>query len=176
MLKQGRDLEHVDLASGSDKHHERRLLVGGRLHRRADAKELLRVVDGNTSSRAAMQTSPDRTSDPPRADRASLRTALATRPELASSKGAVALPAGLLLGSDSRERLAWALWLSPLPDERSSGAAVGEAVVRRHRARQLEHLAGAKAVARLTIANGPRLEPVPSSAPRGVFFIRPLGC
>jgi hypothetical protein len=49
----------VDLAPAKDEQHERRLLVGERLHRRADAEQLLRVVDADTCFRAATRTSPD---------------------------------------------------------------------------------------------------------------------
>jgi hypothetical protein len=42
-----------------DEQHERRLLVGGRLHRRADAEELSWVIDSGTCFRDATRTSPD---------------------------------------------------------------------------------------------------------------------
>jgi hypothetical protein len=46
------------LALAWDEQHERRLLVGGRLHRRADADELSWVVDAGTCFRDATRTSP----------------------------------------------------------------------------------------------------------------------
>jgi hypothetical protein len=46
-----------------DEQEERRLLVGGRLHRRADAEEPHRAVNAGTCFRAAAQTSPATTSD-----------------------------------------------------------------------------------------------------------------
>jgi hypothetical protein len=49
----------VDLAPAKDEQHERRLLIGERLHRRTDAEQLLRVVDADTCFRAATRTSPD---------------------------------------------------------------------------------------------------------------------
>ena len=39
--------------------HERRLRVGGCLHARADAEELLRLADVETSIRPATRTRPD---------------------------------------------------------------------------------------------------------------------
>jgi hypothetical protein len=51
------------LGNRDEARHTRRLpdrtaLLGERLHRRADAEELLRVVDADTSFRAATRTSP----------------------------------------------------------------------------------------------------------------------
>ncbi len=43
-------------AHALDEQHERRLLVGERLHRQADAEEPLRVVNADTSFRAATRT------------------------------------------------------------------------------------------------------------------------
>jgi hypothetical protein len=42
-----------------DEQHERRLLVGERLHRRVDAEEPLRVADADTCFHAATRTSLD---------------------------------------------------------------------------------------------------------------------
>src|ERR1035437_5544601 len=52
------ELAALARADDPDERHERRLLVGVRLHRRADAEELLRVVDADTPFRAATRTSP----------------------------------------------------------------------------------------------------------------------
>ena len=43
----------------SDEQHERRLRVGGCLDARADAEELLRLADAETSFRPATRTRPD---------------------------------------------------------------------------------------------------------------------
>ncbi len=45
--------------SATDEQHERRLLVGEGPQRWADAEELRRVVDADTSFRAATRTLPD---------------------------------------------------------------------------------------------------------------------
>lgn len=45
-------------AASLDEQEERRPLVGGRLHHRTDAEELLGVVDAETCFRAAPRTSP----------------------------------------------------------------------------------------------------------------------
>jgi hypothetical protein len=42
-----------------EEQQERRRLVGEHLHRRANAEELLRVVDADTSFRATTRTQPD---------------------------------------------------------------------------------------------------------------------
>jgi hypothetical protein len=49
----------ADLVAAPDEQHERWLLAGGRLRRQADAEALLRVVDADTSFRAAPRTSSD---------------------------------------------------------------------------------------------------------------------
>jgi len=56
------------LTPAADEQHERRLLVGERLHRRADAEELHRVVDAYTSFGAATRTSSEPTGDLHRAE------------------------------------------------------------------------------------------------------------
>jgi hypothetical protein len=49
----------VGVSVAQDERHERRLLVGERLHRRVDAEELLRVADADTCFPAATRTSLD---------------------------------------------------------------------------------------------------------------------
>jgi hypothetical protein len=49
----------VKIYAGLDEQRERGLVAGERLHRRAEAEALPRVVDPNTSFRAATRTSPD---------------------------------------------------------------------------------------------------------------------
>jgi hypothetical protein len=68
-----------DVAVARGEQHERRLLMGERLHRRVNAEEARRVVDADTSFPAATRTSPDRTSDLHPAEGPSHRAAAAWR-------------------------------------------------------------------------------------------------
>jgi hypothetical protein len=57
-----------------DEQHERRLLVGERLHRQANAEEPLRVVNADTSFRAATRTPLGLNERPPSRGRLASRT------------------------------------------------------------------------------------------------------
>ena len=87
-----RQPRHTTAATALIEQEERQPLVGGPLHRRTDAAELVWVVVAETSC-ATARTSPDCTPDPHRADRA---------PAAAATSFGVATPSAFALAARDR--------------------------------------------------------------------------